>query len=139
QTNCLPDVRGDDLGVWRRIRLIPFGVTIPPAERDHQLGAKLAEHHLPAVLAWIVAGAREWMASGLAEPETVREATRQYRRDSDTVGRFLEDRCERGEGRVEMARRLYGAYIDWWSEPGVKPLSEVKFAKAMGARGLHKK
>src|SRR5207244_6508249 len=28
--NHKPEIRGADLGIWRRIRLIPFEVTIPP-------------------------------------------------------------------------------------------------------------
>jgi putative DNA primase/helicase len=36
-TNHRPEVRGTDLAIWRRIRLVPFQVTIPPAEQDKRL------------------------------------------------------------------------------------------------------
>ena len=40
-TNHKPQVRGTDEAIWRRIRLIPFTVTIPEAERDKEIGEKL--------------------------------------------------------------------------------------------------
>ena len=42
-TNHKPLVGGTDEGIWRRLRLVPFEVVIPGAERDENLGGKLAE------------------------------------------------------------------------------------------------
>jgi len=33
--------RGADNGIWRRIKMIPFDVTIPPEQRDKNLTEKL--------------------------------------------------------------------------------------------------
>ena len=56
-TNHKPIVGGSDEGIWRRLRLVPFEVVIPPAARDEELGAKLA-FEADAVLTWLVAGYR---------------------------------------------------------------------------------
>jgi putative DNA primase/helicase len=40
-TNHKPLVRGTDEGIWRRLRLIPFEVTIPEPEQDEHLREKL--------------------------------------------------------------------------------------------------
>jgi putative DNA primase/helicase len=40
-TNHLPRIEGGDDAIWRRIRLIPFGVQIPEAERDPGLVDRL--------------------------------------------------------------------------------------------------
>jgi putative DNA primase/helicase len=56
-TNHRPQIRGDDLAIWRRIRLISFAVTIPEEERDKELLAKLTGE-LPGVLAWALRGCR---------------------------------------------------------------------------------
>jgi putative DNA primase/helicase len=49
-TNHKPEIRGTDAAIWRRIRLIPWAVTIPPAEQDRELPEKLRTE-LPGVLA----------------------------------------------------------------------------------------
>ena len=36
------NIAGTDEGVWRRVRLVPFDVVIPAAERDEELGDRLA-------------------------------------------------------------------------------------------------
>jgi putative DNA primase/helicase len=38
-TNHKPTIRGQDEGVWRRIRLIPFETSIPREKQDHALAA----------------------------------------------------------------------------------------------------
>ena len=42
-TNHKPEIRGTDHAMWRRIRLVPFDVTIPEVQRDRQLFEKLKE------------------------------------------------------------------------------------------------
>jgi hypothetical protein len=73
-TNHKPQVGGTDEGIWRRLRLVPFGVVIPPEERDEELGRKLADE-ADAVLAWLVSGYLAWQVSGFAEPQQVTQAT----------------------------------------------------------------
>src|SRR6185437_15836956 len=51
--NHKPIVRNNDLGIWRRIRLVPFTVTIPNDEQDRELPEKLLKE-LPGILAWAV-------------------------------------------------------------------------------------
>ena len=62
-TNHKPTIRGDDHAIWRRIRLIPFAVTIPEAEQDGDLGAKLAEERA-GILKWAVEAASPGSATG---------------------------------------------------------------------------
>jgi P4 family phage/plasmid primase-like protien len=40
-TNHKPRIRGTDHAIWRRIRLVPFAVTIPDAQQDRDLPEKL--------------------------------------------------------------------------------------------------
>ena len=76
-TNHKPLVQGTDEGIWRRLRLVPFTVTIPVDERDEHLGEKLAAE-ADAVLAWLVAGHHDWKTSGWPSP------TRSSRRPTST-------------------------------------------------------
>ena len=91
-TNHRPVVKGDDEGIWRRLRVVPFDVIVPKAEQDGQLKDKLREE-IDGILTWLVAGCLAWQHSGLDEPERAREATGSYRSDSDALGAFLDERC----------------------------------------------
>lgn len=66
-TNHRPVVTGTDEGIWRRLRLVPFDVSIPPAEQDAKLPERL-ELEADGVLSWLVAGYRQYVDRGLAEP-----------------------------------------------------------------------
>ncbi len=57
--NHKPEVRGTDTGIWRRIKTVPFDVTIPKGERDPALLAKLRDE-LPGILRWAVEGCLLW-------------------------------------------------------------------------------
>ncbi|ROR03388.1 phage/plasmid primase, P4 family, partial [Desulfosoma caldarium] len=91
-TNHKPDIRGQTSAIWRRMRLVPFTVQIPPEEQDRELGQKL-EAELPGILAWAVRGCLEWQRQGLQPPEAVTEATEGYRSEMDTIGDFIDECC----------------------------------------------
>ena len=64
-TNHRPAVRGTDNGIWRRLRIVPFGVTIPTQQQDTELPDKLAVE-LSGILNWALLGCAEWLADGLS-------------------------------------------------------------------------
>lgn len=101
--NHKPTISGTDEGIWRRLRLVPFTVTIPEDERDRQLLAKL-EGELPGILNWAIAGCLEWQRCGLKPPAIITDAVRVYREESDTLGRFIDEHCEvRKLGQVKSS------------------------------------
>ena len=51
--NHKPGLRAVDEAMRRRMNLLPFVVTIPPAERDSQLGEKLRAEW-PGILGWAI-------------------------------------------------------------------------------------
>lgn len=90
--NHKPDIRGTDDGIWRRLLLVEFDVQIPAAERDERLGEKLwAERE--GIFAWLVDGLLAYLEGGLAPPASVRDATAEYREESDPLGTFLTSCC----------------------------------------------
>ena len=90
-TNHKPGVSGTDEGIWRRLRLVPFEVSSPPADAT-RTWATSSPLEADAVLAWLVAGYLRLARNGLAEPE-VTEATQAYRAESDPLGRFISECC----------------------------------------------
>jgi putative DNA primase/helicase len=136
-TNHKPIVTGTDEGIWRRLRLVPWQVVIPGAERDEQLGAKLSAEHA-AVLAWLAAGYRDWQAHGLAEPPQVTEATGGWRHDSDALRRFIDQRCLTGPHFTAGSTDLFTAWAKWCADEGEDPGTQTAFATAMQNKGLDK-
>jgi phage/plasmid-associated DNA primase len=133
--NHKPIVKGTDLGIWRRIRLIPFTETIAPADQDKQLPGKLRTE-LPGVLAWAIEGCLEWRREGLKAPEAVKKATAGYRSEMDVIGDFMADRCFRGEGLQVPKDELYKAYQVWCDDAGERCETKRKFGMLLIERGV---
>jgi len=138
-TNFLPKVSGNDPAAWRRIRVIPFNVVIPEADRDERLGETL-ELAADAILSWAVDGWRRYDDDGLPTPAAVLAATDDYQRDSDAVARFLADDavvCD-GHGDVGSAD-LYRAFVDWLRDQGeAVEMTQKTFTAAMETHGYSK-
>src|SRR5918994_256767 len=134
-TNHKPEIRGTDAAIWRRIRLIPWGVTIPSAEQDRKLAEKLRDE-LPAVLAWIVRGCLAWQREGLQAPEEVRQATKAYRAEMDVLAAFLADCCVRDEDEEAFAGELWGAWKRWCEETGEQAGTQKRFGGRIAERGF---
>jgi putative DNA primase/helicase len=131
-TNHKPIVRGTDPAIWSRLKLIPFEVSFEGREDKTLKQALLRE--LPGILAWALEGCRLWQKEGLSFPESVVNATSEYRRDSDQVRRFIEECCSVGQFAQVKARTLYGAYRKWAEQTGEEILSETAFGTRIGER-----
>lgn len=132
-TNHRPIIRGTDLAMWSRVRLIPFTVTIPDAEQDKDLGTRLLAE-ASGILAWLVQGCRAWQRDGLKPPAAVQLATDTYRADMDILGRFLADRCILEPAAEITAKELYQVYTTWADDNREKPLSTKAFGLRLGER-----
>lgn len=131
--NHKPSITGQDYGIWRRIHLIPWLVTVPPEKQDKELSAKLLTE-VPGILAWAVQGCLEWQRQGLNPPQEIIEAVKEYRLEQDNLENFLRERCARGSEYTVRAGILKKAYDDYISP--TKSLSHKQFASAMLAKGL---
>jgi putative DNA primase/helicase len=83
-------ITNPDDPVWNRIKCVPFNVQIPKSEIDTDLLEKM-KAELPGILAWIVRGTNLYLEEGLSDnvPDSVQEATDEYRKDSDRLGGFF--------------------------------------------------
>jgi putative DNA primase/helicase len=122
--NHKPEIKGTDLGIWRRVRLVPFEVTIPDKDKDKNLSKKLLEE-AEGILAWLVEGCLEWQREGLGEPQIVRDATQAYQTEMDIAAQFLKDNCRLqkpapGQGKKgefsTSTTDLMQCFTAWWSE-----------------------
>lgn len=137
--NDKPKIGGLDNGIWRRVRLVPWEVTIPDDER-RPMNEVLAEFEAErsGILNWLIAGLDLYMREGLLTPEAVSKATADYREAMDPIGAFLADCVTREAGSFVTARDLYYAFDDWCSANAIRPWQETAFGKAMEGKGFDK-
>lgn len=128
--NHKPSVKGDDTGIWRRIKLVPWTVKIEDHEKDKDLAEKL-KAEWPGILAWIVRGALDWQRLGLGEPEEVTMATDAYRAEQDQLAGFLDERCVVGPEFQVRASALRDAYEEWSGDK----INPKAFSMRMEAKG----
>ena len=127
-TNHKPVVRGTDIGIWRRIKLIPFEVNIPKEKVDKNLKYKLRQE-FPQILAWAVEGCMKWQKEGLGEPEKVLEATKDYKQEMDLIAGFVEQ-CVMIDYETEekiMATDLFAIYTRWAKQNNEWEMSAKRF------------
>ncbi|GJM43880.1 MAG: ATP-binding protein [Gemmatimonadota bacterium] len=136
--NHKPEIKGTDKGIWRRVQLIPFTVSIPPEEQDKKLCVKLQEEG-EGILAWAVEGCLEWQRNGLGTPPEVTAATDSYREESDALAGFLYECCVVDEGRTVGSTDLYQCYVRWADQQrGEQKMSRQVFSRALEERGISK-
>jgi putative DNA primase/helicase len=129
--NHKPAVQGTDHAVWRRIKLVPFTVTITDEEKDKGLPHKL-QGELAGILAWAVRGCLEWQRAGLGEPEEVTHATDAYKSEQDTLARFIAECCFVHPDASVQTSRLLQVYHDWI---GNESMNQPTFTAKMEAKG----
>ncbi|RIK91755.1 MAG: hypothetical protein DCC73_14935 [Proteobacteria bacterium] len=137
--NDKPQIGGVDEGIWRRMRLIPWEVTIPPDERrpmEKVLAEFMAEG--PGILNWLLEGALDYLENGLIVPPEIASATDDYRAAMDPVGEFTGACVTPAPGNDVTARDMYLAYVAWCHANSVKAFSEKAFAAIMTQKGFEK-
>ena len=134
-TNHKPVIRGTDVGIWRRIRLIPFEVNIPKDKVDKNLKYKLREE-MPQILHWAVEGVKLYAKEGLEMPACVKEATDAYKSEMDLLQTFA-DACiviDYSVPKGVPANELYAAYVRWAERNNEYVMTSRKFFTEMGKK-----
>lgn len=136
-TNHKPKIRGADNGIWRRIKMIPFTVTIPEEQRDKTLTEKLIAEN-SGILNWLIQGYALWRKEGLNEPEAIRDANEEYRMDMDAVGTFVND-CFDLDASMRWRlpnQMLYQTYIKWCNANNERVMSQKWLTMRMSEKGF---
>ena len=134
-TNHKPIIRGTDMGIWRRIKLIPFEVTIPKDKVDKNLKYKLRDE-FPQILAWAVEGCIKWQKNGLQEPGVVLDAVKEYKVEMDLLASFIEQCIEidyDSEDNIP-ASDLFRVYSKWAKANNEYEMSSKKFFREISKK-----
>lgn len=151
-TNHRPRILGRDEAIWDRLVYVPFlrrfvleseDPDAPVEDRaDLQLKDKLAAEYA-GIAAWVVRGAVEWWAdiargksSGLSMPAHWRAAKADYRKQENSVGRFVDEECVQDRDAKAPGATLYAAYKESCSATGDEPVSSVQFGRVLSELGF---
>jgi putative DNA primase/helicase len=126
--NHKPTIRGRDDGIWRRVRLVPFVITIPPEQRDIHLQEKLYGE-LSGILNWAVEGCLDWQRNRLHEPKVVTDAVSNYREEMDILGQWMSEQCSMDASLRCKAGQAYQSYRVWSEKNGYKPMAAGTFGR----------
>ena len=141
-TNHKPIIGGVDEGIWRRVKIIPFTLSLKPHERDKKLEEKLSLE-MPGILNWVLEGCLKWQQSGLKEPKVVMDATGNYKAEMDILAPFLDEMCYTEESKNEAicieAKELYNVYDRWCSHSGERQIGNRSFYRMLETKGFGKK
>ncbi|NOX39774.1 MAG: hypothetical protein GXP05_04470 [Alphaproteobacteria bacterium] len=133
--NYKPEIRGTDDGIWRRVMLVPFDVQIPENERDEQFGEKLwAERD--GIFNWMCEGLLDYLEGGLAPPEQILSATKEYREESDPISNFLTTCCTITGNHSDaiLSKELGDAFNYYLLERGYTTWKPTTFAKQIAMK-----
>ncbi len=112
-TNHLPKVGTTDKGTWDRLVVIPFNARFRGEKGEIMNYTEyLFEHCGGAILAWIIEGARKFIAAQMhiTQPECVKRAIAEYRNDNDWLNAFMENCCVVSPEYSVRAGDLFDAY-----------------------------
>lgn len=135
--NHKPVIRGSDMAIWRRVKLIPFAVTIPQSEWDLQLSEKLAMEKA-GILNWMLAGCLAWQREGITDPPEVQAATSGYRKEMDLIGSWIDEACICLASVDARASLLYDNFKAWCDDNGEWVMSNRMFGMKLAERGYTK-
>lgn len=134
--NYKPVIKGTDDGIWRRVILVPWSVTLTDEQCDPHLGNKLVQE-ASGILNHVVAGTLDWLTRGLDVPGDILDATTEYRQSSDHLGRFLLE-CVRGApGKRVRSATLFAVHGAWTRATGAPIWKQNGLGRAMRERGYH--
>jgi putative DNA primase/helicase len=150
-TNYLPRVDESDDGTWRRLVLLDFpyryrrpGVELlnpydrngDPRLRERLRAGRGGQHE--AILAWLIDGAVQWYQFDRRMPEdppSVLQATAVWRKNSDVLQRYADDRLVFDSQSQVVATELFEDFNDWLQANGHRPWSDQSFSARFAQHG----
>lgn len=147
----------DDDAVWGRIRVIEFPNSYLGREDKGLKMNMQSVEMLEAILAWSVAGARQWYAlgkSGLPELNSSAKVKGQQRGELDTLQMWIDDHCKvfyppvgitatyeewcKANSHCMSSTTLYQDYEGWCKHNGVEAKKQKGFSQALERKGFPK-
>lgn len=145
-TNHLPQVRGTDDGIWRRVKVVEWRESFKGDRANKNIFDEL-KAEAPGIINWAIEGALAWWANtdrdgrfgDLAEPSRVELATKAYKHDSDALARFFPGKIEPDQSSYMSRADLVELWISHNQSEGIEPRAawgSITLFRALRERGV---
>jgi P4 family phage/plasmid primase-like protien len=122
-TNTLPKFQDKSRGVWRRLMVAPFDVTIPDDKVNEQLVEELSAE-LPGILNFALAGLRRLLQNrGFTRCAVCNSARDEHQLDCDPFSQYVDECVQLPKSDKDQVRRIstdeqYRDYAEWCRRNG---------------------
>lgn len=135
--NAFPRVAGNDEGIWRRLVVLKWPITIPEDRRrefEEVVGELMEE--APGILEWLIAGAVDWLENGLVISADAREQSAAWRVNANPLAAFLDECVEAtGDSADRIATVMLAEhYQAWCASEAREPMKSNTFTKMLAER-----
>lgn len=127
--NVMPNIKGTDTGIWRRLKLISFENTIS----ENNMIKNLEEEFVPeysAIFNKIYNAYTRFKNNSYKftkEPQKVGKCTEDFKKESNAIRRFIEEVINCKKDATVGLSELYEAYKSWCDHTGEFKLTRKKF------------
>lgn len=129
--NKVPRIKDTSHAFYRRLLIQPFNRVFEPHEQDKQLQKKLIAE-ADGIFVWALRGLdRLYDNDAFTEPQVVREALDEYRRENNPVVAFVQDKCNLDTEFSTGKSFLYEEYKKYCDTYGFKAASLSTFFKEL--------
>jgi P4 family phage/plasmid primase-like protien len=133
--NHEPRIIGTDDGIWSRIHLILWRVFIKPEEREPRLKEIFSREEAAGIFNWMLDGLRDYQQNRLVPSEEMIQATKNFRKNSDQIQRFFEEKCVLRDDLKVSSSSLYDAYAKWCRDTKEFQLKDRQFKSHLESQG----
>jgi P4 family phage/plasmid primase-like protien len=134
-TNNRPRFSDRSAGIWRRMILMPFRVTIADDDSKRVLGMDKpawwdASGELPGIFNWALAGLERLRRQNrFTTSKVCDEALAEYRTENNPTRLYLTETCQEAPDGQTPCEELYADYRRWCEVNGYSPLAARAFGK----------
>ena len=129
-TNEMPTFEGLNVGIKRRVKIIPFNKIFSEAEQDNKLEGKLKEE-MGGILKWAIEGAKRLRDQkySFTDSDMVTLAKREFETSISSGLKFFGERYIVSSGGRIARDEMYQEYRRWCEQNGRKSMNSTNFYK----------
>lgn len=136
-TNHLPIISDDTLFSSGRVVVVEFLRHFEETEQDRTLKDRLSSpDSLSGILNWCLEGWCAYQKEGLEPPQSILDATAQYRMDSDKIGAFISECLLPNDSINTTGKDAYMAYTRWCQDAGYGVENKSNFFAELKNKGI---